>query len=125
RLHHRRAARATGARGRAAARVLQRDRADVGATLARRGSLGGARAMTSDSIAANIAEWTEKNKQYTDSNAKRAWEHEGVLWGVFSIPEEQVGALPDVNGLDVVELGCGTAYFGSWLPPRGGPRYGR
>ena len=74
---------------------------------------------TSDSIAANIAEWTETNAQYTDANAKRAWEHEGILWGVFSIPEEQVGALPDVNGLDVVELGCGTADFGSWLARRG------
>jgi SAM-dependent methyltransferase len=38
---------------------------------------------------------------------------------VFSIPEEQVRALPDANGLDVVELGCGTAYFGSWLARRG------
>jgi len=28
--------------------------------------------MRSDSIAANIAEWTETNKQYTDANAKRA-----------------------------------------------------
>ena len=72
-----------------------------------------------DSIAANIAEWTETNEQYTDASAKRAWDHAGILWGVFSIPEEQVGALPDVNGLDVVELGCGTAYFGSWLARRG------
>lgn len=72
-----------------------------------------------DSITANIAEWTETNAQHTDANAKRAWDHEGILWGVFAIPEEQVGAMPDVNGLDVVELGCGTAYFGSWLARRG------
>jgi SAM-dependent methyltransferase len=72
-----------------------------------------------DSIAANIAEWTETNAQHTDANAERAWDHEGILWGVFAIPEEQVAALPDVNGLDVVELGCGTAYFGSWLVRRG------
>jgi ubiquinone/menaquinone biosynthesis C-methylase UbiE len=74
---------------------------------------------TQDSIAANIAEWTETNAQHTDANAQRAWDHEGILWGVFAVPEEQVGALPDVNGLDVVELGCGTAYFGSWLARRG------
>lgn len=30
--------------------------------------------------------------------------------------------LPDVNGLDVIELGCGTAYFGAWLRKRGGRR---
>ena len=28
-------------------------------------------------------------------------------------------ALPDVNGMDVVELGCGTAYFSAWLARRG------
>lgn len=73
-----------------------------------------------DSIKANIAEWTETNAQYTDENAKRAWDHEGILWGVFAISEEEVGALPaSVDGLDVVELGCGTAYFGSWLARRG------
>lgn len=72
-----------------------------------------------DSVAANIAEWTETNAQHTDANAQRAWEHEGILWGVFAIPEAQVRALPEVSGLDVVELGCGTAYFGSWLARRG------
>jgi SAM-dependent methyltransferase len=72
-----------------------------------------------DSIAANIAEWTQTNAEHTDPNARRAWEHEGILWGVFAIPEAQVQALPDVNGLDVIELGCGTAYFGSWLARRG------
>src|SRR5258708_16048418 len=74
---------------------------------------------TEDSIAANIAEWTQTNAEHTDANARRAWEHEGILWGVFAIPEQQVNALPDVDGLDVVELGCGTAYFGSWLARRG------
>jgi len=72
-----------------------------------------------DSIAANVADWTRTNEEYTDASAERAWAHPGILWGVFSIPEEQVGALPDVDGLDVVELGCGTAYFGSWLARRG------
>jgi ubiquinone/menaquinone biosynthesis C-methylase UbiE len=72
-----------------------------------------------DSIAANIAEWTQTNAEHTDANARRAWEHEGILWGVFAIPEQQVNALPGVDGLDVIELGCGTAYFGSWLARRG------
>ena len=75
-----------------------------------------------DSIAANIAEWTQTNAEHTDPNARRAWEHEGILWGVFSIPEEQVGALPDVSGLDVVELGCGTAYLGCRVSARRGAR---
>ena len=30
--------------------------------------------------------------------------------------------LPDVTGIDVVELGCGTAYFGAWLKRAGAQR---
>ena len=76
--------------------------------------------MHEDSIAANIADWTAANAEHTDAQAEKAWTHPGVLWGVFAIPEEQVGALPEtVDGLDVVELGCGTAYFGAWLAKRG------
>ena len=40
-------------------------------------------------------------------------------WGIWKIPEADVGALPDVDGLDVIELGCGTAYFSAWLARRG------
>ena len=73
-----------------------------------------------DTVAANIADWTQANAEHTDANAEKAWAHPGILWGVFAIPEDQVGALPEsVDGLDVVELGCGTAYFGSWLQRRG------
>jgi SAM-dependent methyltransferase len=35
------------------------------------------------------------------------------------VPEQQLGELGDVRGLDVVELGCGTAYFSAWLARRG------
>jgi SAM-dependent methyltransferase len=73
-----------------------------------------------DSIAANIADWTAANEEHTDASAERAWAHPGILWGVFAIPEAEVRALPEsFEGLDVVELGCGTAYFGSWLARRG------
>jgi hypothetical protein len=34
-------------------------------------------------------------------------------------PEQQLGVLGDVAGLDVIELGCGTAYFSAWLARRG------
>ena len=30
--------------------------------------------------------------------------------------------LPDLNGLQVIELGCGTAYFGAWLKKHGAAR---
>ena len=38
-----------------------------------------------DSIAANIAEWTEANAEHTDANAARAWTHPGILWGVLRV----------------------------------------
>jgi SAM-dependent methyltransferase len=73
-----------------------------------------------DSIAANIAEWTETNAQYTDAQAERAWEPHDLTWGVFGVREDSIGSpLGDVSGLDVVELGCGTAYFSAQLAQRG------
>jgi SAM-dependent methyltransferase len=38
---------------------------------------------------------------------------------VFGVPEASIHTLGDVNGLDVVELGCGTAYVSAWLARRG------
>ena len=38
------------------------------------------------------------------------------MWGV---PETEVRVLPDLDGRDVVELGCGTAYVSAWLARRG------
>ena len=43
-----------------------------------------------------------------------------MSWGVFLIRETDIGSpLGDVAGLDVVELGCGTAYFSAQLAYRG------
>jgi SAM-dependent methyltransferase len=67
----------------------------------------------------NVANWTRANTEYTDASAARAWAQEEITWGVFEAPESKLNLLGDVNGLDVVELGCGTAYFSSWLARRG------
>jgi SAM-dependent methyltransferase len=75
--------------------------------------------MSEDSITANIAQWTKQNAEFTDPAAQRHWASEHIFWGVFSIPEDDIGSLGDVAGLDVVELGCGTAYFSAWLAKRG------
>jgi SAM-dependent methyltransferase len=71
-------------------------------------------------VAGNIAEWTSKNAQYTDPNAERAWTPREITWGIFMVSDEALGSpLGDVAGLDVVELGCGTAYFSFQLALRG------
>jgi SAM-dependent methyltransferase len=75
--------------------------------------------MSSPDLDRNIAEWTKANADYTDGSASRAWAREEMSWGVFNVPESNVGCLGDVAGLDVVELGCGTAYVSAWLTKRG------
>lgn len=59
------------------------------------------------------------NAEYTDGSAAAAWAEEEIHWGVFRTPESELEALGDVRGLDIVELGCGTAYFSAWLARRG------
>lgn len=72
-----------------------------------------------DYVQQNVANWTRANTEYTDAAAARAWAQEEIRWGVFETPESQLNILGDVNGLDAVELGCGTAYFSAWLGRRG------
>jgi SAM-dependent methyltransferase len=76
----------------------------------------GARA---DEVAANRELWTQANSEYTHEHAGRAWAAEDITWGIFNVPEQQLGVLGDVRGLDAIELGCGTAYFSAWLARRG------
>ncbi len=74
--------------------------------------------MSSDrsTVATNVAQWTITNAEYTDRTAESTWAKDEIAWGVFGIRDEWLG---DVAGLDVVELGCGTAYFSAWLARRG------
>lgn len=75
----------------------------------------------SDYLAINRALWTKSNREYTDTQADGAWRADEITWGVFGIPDSELGVLGDVSGLDVIELGCGTAYFSAWLA-RGGAK---
>src|SRR6266851_2154086 len=70
----------------------------------------------------NRASWTAANAHYTAGNARSSWAQEHIAWGVWKVPEDEMKVLPDVRGLDVIELGCGTAYFGAWLKKRGARR---
>jgi SAM-dependent methyltransferase len=46
---------------------------------------------------------------------RAAWERPRPDWGMWAVPEEQVHILPDVRGLDVIDLGCGTGYWCAWF----------
>lgn len=67
----------------------------------------------------NVRYWTRANADYTDAAAEAAWGQEQITWGVWGVPESELDVLGDVSGLDVVELGCGTAYLSAWLARRG------
>jgi SAM-dependent methyltransferase len=70
-------------------------------------------------VAQNVEVWTKANAEHTGPRAREAWAKDDIDWGVFGIPEREVNVLGDVAGLDVVELGCGTAYLSAWLAKRG------
>jgi SAM-dependent methyltransferase len=69
--------------------------------------------------ALNRAVWAVMNERFTDAAAEDMWSRPEVIWGLFAVPERDLGVLGQVHGLDVVELGCGTAYFSAWLTRAG------
>jgi SAM-dependent methyltransferase len=75
--------------------------------------------MGSSDAARNAAVWTQYNEEYADRNAETNWALDEISWGIWGIDESELQVLGDVAGLDVVELGCGTAYFSAWLARRG------
>src|SRR3954453_11009653 len=66
----------------------------------------------------NQAYWTTQAADSVEP-ARRHWAAAEPTWGIWEVPESKVGIVPDVAGLDVVELGCGTAYWSAWLARRG------
>jgi len=74
----------------------------------------------------DLPEHVAKNRAYWDAMAdqwvepgRRNWASE-PHWGIWHIPESDVHLLPaDLDGKDVIELGCGTAYVSAWLARRG------
>ena len=72
-----------------------------------------------ESLPGNVAAWTKANEEHTAAAAPRQWSSNEISWGVFGVQESTIGCIGDVAGLDVVELGCGTAYFSAWLAKRG------
>ncbi len=68
--------------------------------------------------AVNRESWAKEAPSYV-AGAERNWAADEITWGILDVPEDELGILPDVDGKDVVELGCGTAYVSAWLARRG------
>lgn len=70
-----------------------------------------------DYLERNRATWDGYAADYVEPG-RRSWTGE-PRWGIWGIPEVELGLLPDVADKDTLELGCGTAYVSSWLARRG------
>ena len=73
----------------------------------------------SDYVDRNRTTWTRLAIDFVASG-EREWATANPVWGIFLVPEAEVGMFPDdVAGMDTIELGCGTAYVSAWLAQRG------
>lgn len=68
----------------------------------------------SDDARLNRARWDARADAYQRSSGPQL-NHKPLCWGVWAIEEAAVGALGDVAGKDVLELGCGGAQWSVFL----------
>ena len=66
----------------------------------------------------NRAAWDRFAEEFVEPGRK-AWASDEPTWGTWGVPEGEVDMLADVDGLDAIELGCGTGYVSAWLARRG------
>jgi SAM-dependent methyltransferase len=72
----------------------------------------------SDHARRNRESWNAESAAYQERHAAEIT-HDDPRWGMWQIPEDEIGALGDVSGREVLELGCGAAQFGIALARRG------
>jgi len=65
----------------------------------------------------NREQWARWAEEYV-APGEAAWRSEPA-WGIWQVPESELRILPDVRGMDAIELGCGTGYVSAWLARRG------
>ena len=75
-------------------------------------------AVTEDHVLRNRAAWDGFAEEFVEPG-HQAWSTDEPSWGIWGVPNAEVGMLAEVDGLDAVELGCGTAYVSAWLARRG------
>lgn len=73
--------------------------------------------MVQSHVPRNRRAWDRKSAQYREAG-HRSWQGEPT-WGIWGLSESELKVLPQLEGKDTIELGCGTAYFSSWLARRG------
>jgi SAM-dependent methyltransferase len=69
-------------------------------------------------VVGNREYWNDQAREYA-TWADRNWASEPT-WGIWGIPEAEVGLITDIDGKSVLEDGCGTAYVSAWIARLGG-----
>jgi SAM-dependent methyltransferase len=75
--------------------------------------------LSSDRVEANRAAWDKYADTYQEQHAEQLDRSGGDAWGVWQIPESELNALGEVEGKDVLELGCGAAQWSIAVARRG------
>ncbi len=70
-----------------------------------------------DHVLRNREVWDHLADTYREAG-RLAWARDDPVWGIWQIPDRP-GLVGDVAGKDVLEAGCGTAYWSVWLARRG------
>lgn len=73
-----------------------------------------------DHVERNRRFWDDEAAAWHGPLARDHWAQAEPSWGLWSTPESQVRVLPDgIDGMRVIELGCGTGYVSAWLARAG------
>lgn len=72
-----------------------------------------------DSLQANRADWDRYADEYQATHGAFLGDA-GFLWGPEGVREDDLRALGDVDGRDVLELGCGAGQCSRWVLEHGG-----
>jgi SAM-dependent methyltransferase len=73
----------------------------------------------SPDAAHNRANWDRRSDEYQERNAEFIGRKDGPRWGMWQLPDSELGILGDLDGKDVLELGCGAAQWSILLAQRG------
>ena len=69
--------------------------------------------------AINRERWDELSDAYQERHGGQLEKSGGTAWGVWQIPESELRILGEVDGLDVLEFGCGAAQWSIALAGEG------
>jgi ubiquinone/menaquinone biosynthesis C-methylase UbiE len=67
---------------------------------------------STEHVRKNRIAWEGDSADYQERNASQLDRWDRLAWGVWDIPEDDLQALGDVAGMDVLEFGCGACQFG-------------